>query len=527
MEFTNDIRFNRNLISNESITITYSGKLFKCNSKNVNLVFGFGENWANTTTIPMSKTKKGFIAKIQMQDYNTFNFCFSNENNIWDNNNSFNYIATIMPSANDELNILDSYLNDALNLKANLNETDNYIEQTKLLQDNTETITNIIELSNQLNFSYTSSPNLNIQKIIDNELNNNTVTNIDTATIPSENVDSINDILTDISTSTTLITPDLNYKELQKELNQLFDEIFDENNSNTIETTESAEYTDNHIMYTENAESIIDDIDVVNNNEFDNLFNSLFDTNITNEELNSSANLFNNSINEATNINNELNIISNTEINTTSNIAEITPICDELTIQQPIIEESISAPIPEPIIEPQINPEYEIEYDNNIPFNFEEDYYNNDPFSLFEVDDEQIINNATFLNEFDNIDNNNTEELISDNNNVNLNISSFNLDGLVSDVLEPVISCSAVVDNPENISLFEGIKATENIEINSEENIDDLSKLTDLTVINSKKDLFVSPKRLRKFYLFQKRIKIALYKLFIKMPKDLAKQLGF
>ena len=43
----------------------------------------------------MTKTDLGFQAEVEIGEYDTFNFCFRNENNIWDNNNSTNYIFNI------------------------------------------------------------------------------------------------------------------------------------------------------------------------------------------------------------------------------------------------------------------------------------------------------------------------------------------------------------------------------------------------------------------------------------------------
>lgn len=101
MEFTKDIYFDNNPTSGKESKITYSGSLFQSGSNNVNIVYGFGESWNNTTTKPMEKTEEGFIANVRMRNFDTFNFCFSNENNVWDNNNYFNYISPILPEAED------------------------------------------------------------------------------------------------------------------------------------------------------------------------------------------------------------------------------------------------------------------------------------------------------------------------------------------------------------------------------------------------------------------------------------------
>lgn len=102
MEFTKDIYFNDNLTSGKMATITYSGELFRNGSEHVNIVFGYDEHWHYTTTLPMKKTENGFSAEIEIKDYDTFNFCFSNEHNVWDNNNYSNYISNIITEVVEE-----------------------------------------------------------------------------------------------------------------------------------------------------------------------------------------------------------------------------------------------------------------------------------------------------------------------------------------------------------------------------------------------------------------------------------------
>ena len=43
----------------------------------------------------MIKTELGFQTEINLKDYETFNFCFKNEEDKWDNNDGKNYIFTI------------------------------------------------------------------------------------------------------------------------------------------------------------------------------------------------------------------------------------------------------------------------------------------------------------------------------------------------------------------------------------------------------------------------------------------------
>ena len=46
----------------------------------------------------MEKTDLGFQAEVELPEYDTFNFCFRDGNNNWDNNNYENYIFNIEKS---------------------------------------------------------------------------------------------------------------------------------------------------------------------------------------------------------------------------------------------------------------------------------------------------------------------------------------------------------------------------------------------------------------------------------------------
>ena len=100
MEFTNEIFFNKKLIANENVIITYSGKLYREHSAQIYIVYGFGENWDYTTELPMKEIENGFEITVELKDYNKFNFCFKNDYNIWDNNDNHNYIAPISQEQN-------------------------------------------------------------------------------------------------------------------------------------------------------------------------------------------------------------------------------------------------------------------------------------------------------------------------------------------------------------------------------------------------------------------------------------------
>lgn len=95
MEFSADIKFSCNLIKNKTTTITYSGYLYKNNSEAVTMVYGFGDDWKKTTEQQMEKTDKGFVTRINLLNFDKLNFCFRNSNYVWDNNNNQNYGCSI------------------------------------------------------------------------------------------------------------------------------------------------------------------------------------------------------------------------------------------------------------------------------------------------------------------------------------------------------------------------------------------------------------------------------------------------
>ena len=96
MELVKNIFFNTDrLTANNRIKISYTGKFFQDNSTNVYIHYGFGNEWENLVDIEMTKTELGFQIEVDLLDKETFNFCFKNEKDEWDNNEGQNYIFTI------------------------------------------------------------------------------------------------------------------------------------------------------------------------------------------------------------------------------------------------------------------------------------------------------------------------------------------------------------------------------------------------------------------------------------------------
>ena len=96
MELLKNIFFNTDkLLRNSCIKISYTGTFFENDSEEVYIHYGFGPNWENVSEIKMEKTELGFQAEVELISSDSFNFCFRNSNNEWDNNNGENYIFPI------------------------------------------------------------------------------------------------------------------------------------------------------------------------------------------------------------------------------------------------------------------------------------------------------------------------------------------------------------------------------------------------------------------------------------------------
>ena len=96
MELVKNIFFNTDkLVENTKVKISYAGNLFQGESKEVFIHYGFGLLWDNVADVEMEKTELGFQAEIELPESDSFNFCFKDNNNNWDNNDGNNYIFPI------------------------------------------------------------------------------------------------------------------------------------------------------------------------------------------------------------------------------------------------------------------------------------------------------------------------------------------------------------------------------------------------------------------------------------------------
>ena len=108
MELIKNIFFDTDkLIQGSTVKISYTGKFFEDASEEVFIHYGFGENWDNLSEIQMEKTDLGFQTEITLLNSDTFNFCFRNNNNEWDNNDCKNYVFEIEKKQNELLVLED------------------------------------------------------------------------------------------------------------------------------------------------------------------------------------------------------------------------------------------------------------------------------------------------------------------------------------------------------------------------------------------------------------------------------------
>lgn len=108
MELVKNIFFNTDkLVENTSVKISYTGKFFQDDSEKVSIHYGFGLNWDNVNDVEMEKTELGFQAEIFLENSETFNFCFKNNSDEWDNNDCKNYIFDIEKRQNELLVLED------------------------------------------------------------------------------------------------------------------------------------------------------------------------------------------------------------------------------------------------------------------------------------------------------------------------------------------------------------------------------------------------------------------------------------
>ena len=99
MELSKNIFFNTDrLVQHSKVKISYTGTLFSQNAEDVFIHYGFDNDWKELNEIKMEKTDLGFQAEVDLPAYDTFNFCFRDGYNNWDNNETANYVFELEKS---------------------------------------------------------------------------------------------------------------------------------------------------------------------------------------------------------------------------------------------------------------------------------------------------------------------------------------------------------------------------------------------------------------------------------------------
>jgi hypothetical protein len=77
----------------EEVKIKYKGLLVNSGAGKIYLHAGYGpEQWDNVIDLPMKKTRDGgWSVSLQVDEPSSFNFCFRDEAQNWDNNNGQNW----------------------------------------------------------------------------------------------------------------------------------------------------------------------------------------------------------------------------------------------------------------------------------------------------------------------------------------------------------------------------------------------------------------------------------------------------
>ena len=92
MELFKNIFFNTDkLTSYISVKITYAGKFFEDQSKEVFLHYSFNSDWEKAKDIKMEKSDLGYQAEVDLGTNQELNICFFNEKKEWDNHDGINY----------------------------------------------------------------------------------------------------------------------------------------------------------------------------------------------------------------------------------------------------------------------------------------------------------------------------------------------------------------------------------------------------------------------------------------------------
>lgn len=381
MNLSTDIKFINNLTS-DACTLTYSGNLFKNNSDSVSVVYGFNDEWKNTTEQEMTKTETGFTAEIKLLNFENLNFCFKNSNNEWDNNNNFNYTTPISKILEENFiineDLLDGLLDDVLScdvskieketikkcitqieekaeilaepkfeapadLFDNIPENEDFnqvsnFDMNSLVTDVLSPITqasvlsdSVLPTTEELSFSSDEPDNL-ITKLISN-IEETDDTQTETIDILEEIVNNIENEIADIPEEENTVQPINTFEEtinIETEPTTIFEEIDDTetkdifkkiNETEVHNTTEKAENKEDKLVtFFDDQTNLEEDkkIDTI----IDSLINNLYEKANSNKE-----------IPEIKVIDNTINSLINTNLETSKTISKVDEFTDDTLVK--------------------------------------------------------------------------------------------------------------------------------------------------------------------------------------------------
>lgn len=478
------IKFSNKLTKHGSSTITYSGFLFENNSESVSIVYGYGNSWANTEEKVMEKTPDGFKVEIKLlnEDYDKFNFCFKNENNIYDNNNFANYTATILEPVYEAKFILnEDVVTDIINGMLDIK-----VEPVEF--DTTPAESNVVE------FDTTPTENIDTETFDGPEYFEVEYQQIVPTTFEDE-VTSVEDA-----------------SSLNHELDIMFSELYSESEESS------------NVEYSEEKQNLLEDIIKPNVETKVVLDDGTIETTTKQFDMNAL-------------IDEILAPIS--EVSTKKELKVAEPV---QTIQ--VEEKPVETPVD--VFEP-------IDVIKEAPVEAEVSVANIQTTDSV-IDDEDLIVDEKISNLLDSIYAN-VNEVVSKMDESNIEIETENVQTVVNDIpddydmAERFKELSQEIDSVEQeitqeIDLAETeipMEQDESAELNKEltkeidtvvdelnnevsliEDYEESAKADETSLVDLSEDKFiVSSKALGPFYLFKKRIKLALYKLVTAVPKML------
>lgn len=89
----------KSLHCGDKVKVSYNGLLVKEGAQNIFLYVGFGDEWENSSLIPMKLEEGMFSAEIDVLDSNCLGICFKDSAENWDNNSGENYVFKISVKA--------------------------------------------------------------------------------------------------------------------------------------------------------------------------------------------------------------------------------------------------------------------------------------------------------------------------------------------------------------------------------------------------------------------------------------------